>query len=312
MKIIFITLIFFANSLFASYQKVSIGKIDDYYENILNKEQILKIILEIKNTFDSQLSYKTFDYSMSGKAINIVYVPASKLKLRILKNKSNLKELKNKISSQKELIKIEQKNLKILKKELKNKRSIVNNATNDLNSYIKEQNEKKITSKKEYDKIQRSIKYGKMIINKNLKTFNLAKAYFEEELFLHNNMISTYNNLILKHNYISEKIERLNKNFKEKKGVAIGYTQIKEKTYYKNGKRIKERTTKNYMKKIEIYGFDDLKQLKAILAHEIGHLVGIAHIKTKGALMNPILQKNQIKDLNLTKEDIISFDKVFL
>lgn len=65
------------------------------------------------------------------------------------------------------------------------------------------------------------------------------------------------------------------------------------------------------MNKIEIYGFESLSELKAILAHEIAHLVGVPHIQEQGALMNPILQKNQKQNLNLTYDDILNFKEHF-
>ena len=64
------------------------------------------------------------------------------------------------------------------------------------------------------------------------------------------------------------------------------------------------------MNKIEIYGFDNLKQLKVVLAHEIAHLVGIPHIEVKNALMNPLLDKNQ-DELVLSSEDILNFKENF-
>jgi hypothetical protein len=65
------------------------------------------------------------------------------------------------------------------------------------------------------------------------------------------------------------------------------------------------------MDKIEIYGFESLGELKAVLAHEIAHLVGVHHINEHNALMNPILQKNQIEDLFLTIKDITNFKNNF-
>ena len=52
-------------------------------------------------------------------------------------------------------------------------------------------------------------------------------------------------------------------------------------------------------------------QFLLTLIHEIAHLVGIPHINVKDALMNPILQQNQINELSLTKSDILNFKKNF-
>ena len=99
--------------------------------------------------------------------------------------------------------------------------------------------------------------------------------------------------------------------FTKVKGKAFGMKEITLKTYYKDGKKIKEKSVKSNMTKIEIYGFENISQLKAVLAHEIGHLVGIPHINAKKALMNPILQKNQINELFLTNDDIDNFNTNF-
>ena len=41
------------------------------------------------------------------------------------------------------------------------------------------------------------------------------------------------------------------------------------------------------------------------------HLVGVPHIEVNGALINPLLQNNQLNKLALTKEDIESFKNNF-
>lgn len=73
----------------------------------------------------------------------------------------------------------------------------------------------------------------------------------------------------------------------------------------------KEKSVRNSMNKIEIYNFESISQLKAVIAHEIAHLVGIPHINEKGALMNPLLQSEQLNELYLTNEDIVNFKNNF-
>ena len=84
-------------------------------------------------------------------------------------------------------------------------------------------------------------------------------------------------------------------------GRTFGLQETTLKTIYKDGKMTQEKSVKTNMDKIEIYSFDSLSQLKVIIAHEIMHLVGVPHIEVNGALMNPLLQNNQLNKLALTK-----------
>ena len=65
------------------------------------------------------------------------------------------------------------------------------------------------------------------------------------------------------------------------------------------------------MDKIEIYDFETLEKFKVVLAHELGHLVGVEHVEAKGALMNPLMQDEQVKELFLTPSDIRAFNHAF-
>ncbi len=76
----------------------------------------------------------------------------------------------------------------------------------------------------------------------------------------------------------------MGRNFSSVKGRAFGSISMVQRTSYKNGRKVKEKIIKNSMDRIEIYGFDNLNQLKVLLAHEIGHLVGLPHINVKKML----------------------------
>jgi archaellum component FlaC len=54
--------------------------------------------------------------------------------------------------------------------------------------------------------------------------------------------------------------------------------------------------------KIKIYSFGDEKQLSLTIAHEFGHALGLSHISTPDALMNPVASANS----RFTPEDIDS------
>ncbi|NQY21702.1 MAG: matrixin family metalloprotease, partial [Campylobacteraceae bacterium] len=143
------------------------------------------------------------------------------------------------------------------------------------------------------------------------KEFKKLQREFNKYINSYNRVLNKNNSLIYKHNRLHHKTTRMQKSFKEVKGISISNKEIQIKTYFKNGKKVKEKTVTYTTRKIEIYSFETLQELKAILAHEIIHLLGIQHINVKGALMNPILQHNQIKELKLTIEDIRIVKKEF-
>lgn len=309
-KTVFSTL-FIASSLYAGFQEVRIGKIDSYYKDKINERQLKTILDEIEEHFESKLGFDVFDYSSMGKPIDILYVKPSSMERRINRAMNRFERKKEKIhayqkefTSKKLTIDRQTKNYKSLEKE-------VNKKTEELNSYIHKVNQRRNISKEEYEKIQTYVKAKKVVINQKLKELRVERRALKRLVNSFNNKVHLYNTHIQNYHNLANEIESLNRGFKKVKGQAIGEKQIVLKTYVKDGVTIKEKTVTNSMNKIEIYGFDNLKELKAILAHEIAHLAGIPHIQEQGALLNPILQKNQKQNLNLTYEDILNFKEHF-
>lgn len=296
---------------FSSFEEVKIGKIDEFYKDKITQDELIFMIKEIETLFETKLQTNIFDYSTNGKPIDILYVSSSKLENDIARKIDNLNEKKNKIEELKSFFppkkeEISQKQL-ILNEHI----SITNQKIENLNSYVREINSKKTVSKDEYIKIQNYIKLKKDEINKELNKKITLLNDLTIALNSHNQKVIIYNNLINDINRLSNEIESMGRNVKKINGRTFGLQEITLKTYFKDGQEIQEKSIKNSMNKIEIYGFDSKEQLKVVLAHEIAHLVGVPHLEVKDALMNPILQENQIKELNLTKDDIENFRKNF-
>ena len=309
-KIILLGLISFSFS-FASFQEVRIGKIDSYYINKINEQELRNILDEIEYLFESELDMNIFDYSQNGKPIDIIYVPASKLEQRMEKKQEKLRLKKEKIETIQNSLPSKLEKVNIMKKYLKQDKNILNKKIQSLNNYVREVNKQKRFPKDELLQIKSYIKVEKKKIKDISKKFKKKERKLQSDLTSYNQKVRLQNNLIREFNRLNSELERISRNFKKVKGNAIGIKEITSKVFYKNGKRIKEKSVRNIMNKIEIYGFDSKNELKVILAHEIAHLVGIPHIEVKDTLMNPILQKNQINQLSLTQSDIINFKKNF-
>lgn len=309
-KITFPLLTFFTLS-FASFQEVKIGKIDDFYKDKLTEQQLRTIIDEIKHTFESELNMNIFDYSQNGKPIDILFETPSKLEEKIQKKMENITLKLEKIQELKTLFPRIKDEMTILENSYNEQTSILNKKVQELNEYIRDINKRNGLSKDEYLKVQNYINIEKNKIEEESKK---QKKYQMDltKLFNHyNQKVFSFNNLVNDTNRLNNEIESMNRSFKKIKGKTFGEENTTIKTYYKDGELVKEKSTTTTMSKIEIYGFDNLKQLKAVLAHEIAHLVGIPHIEAKNALMNPILDKTQEENLVLTSEDILNFKENF-
>ncbi|MBU0923423.1 matrixin family metalloprotease [bacterium] len=309
-KTIFLLLTFITFS-FASFQEVKIGKIDNFYKDKISVEQLRTIIDEIENTFESQLNMNIFDYSQNGKPIDILFETTSKLEEKIQKKMERLNSKLEKIEELKILFPKMKDEMNNSQNSYNEQISILNKKVEELNEYVRNINKKANLSKDEYSKAQNYINIEKSKIDiESKKQKNLHRDLIKQ-FNSYNQKNFSFNNLVNDSNRISNEIESMNRNVKKIKGKTFGEENITIKTYYKDGKLIKEKTNSISMNKIEIYGFDNLKQLKVVLAHEIAHLVGIPHIEAKNALMNPILPKTQEEKLVLTAEDILNFKENF-
>ncbi len=305
-------IVFFLTSFsFASFQEVRIGKIDEYYSNKISKEQLRTIIDEIEYTFESQLNMNIFDYSNNGKDIDIIYVPLSKLEQRISKKTNKLSIKSKRIKKFEEYFYTQIEKIDILKSEFEYKNTLVNLKVEEFNNYIKEINNKKTISEEQYNRSTLYIKTKKKEVDLEIKNLKKDQRKLKRIINTYNQKNFSYKNLIKEYNRLSNEIESMSRSFKKVRGRTFGIKEITLNTSYKNGKKIVKQSINNTMDKIEIYGFESLGELKAVLAHELAHLVGVHHINEDNALMNPILQKNQIENLFLTIKDISNFNENF-
>ena len=308
-KIIFL-LFFSFDSLFASYEQLRIGRIDDFYKDKLSEHQLKIIIDEIEHIFESQLNMNIFDYSQNGKPIDIIFETPSKLEEKIREKMEKFTLKLEKIEELKIQFPKIKEEMTISQNTYNEQSSILNKKIEELNEYVRNINKKTNLSKDEYLEAQNYINIEKSGIDIEGKKQKKSHKDLTKLFNSYNQKVFSFNNLVNDSNRISNEIESMSRNFKKIKGKVFAEENTTIKTYYKDGQLVKEKNSTISMNKIEIYGFDNLKQLKVVLAHEIAHLVGIPHIEVKNALMNPLLDKNQ-DELVLSSEDILNFKENF-
>jgi anion-transporting ArsA/GET3 family ATPase len=310
MRVVLIIFIF-CSFLFAEHKSVKIGKIDKYYKGKITKSVLEEIIKEIESDFQSQLGFDVFDMASDGKPIDLLYVKPSMAQKRLDRY---IKKYDKKVKKKEELEKYfpkEKKALESMGNKYDKEVLTFNEIVKKHNDYIVEVNSKSNLTQNQYNEIKQYETQQQRIIK--LKEKKVKKIYktLKSKQRKYNRNIASYNNLIRSINTLAKDIENLSRSIKVVKGNAISNKEITKKIYKRDGKIYKVDMQEKIDEKIEIYGFESLLELKAVIAHEIGHLVGIPHISDKGALMNPILQENQKRRLELTKADIKNFNKYF-
>jgi hypothetical protein len=309
-KLLYLFIIFSFNC-FASYEQIRIGIIDDYYKEKISQQQLRAILDEIEQTLETQLNMNIFDYSSNGKAIDILYVPDSKLERDISKKIDKLNTKKKKLDFLNEFFSTQKVEIDKLEEFYTTQTNLLNKKVDILNNYIKEVNKQKSLDKNEYNRVQDYVKNERNKIDVDLKEQKKIKSNLTKTLNDYNQKVFSYNNLTREINILVSEIESMTRSVKKINGRTFGLQETTLKTIYKNGKMTQEKSVKTNMDKIEIYSFDSLSQLKVVIAHEIMHLIGVPHIEESGALMNPLLQNNQLNKLHLTKEDIENFKNNF-
>lgn len=62
--------------------------------------------------------------------------------------------------------------------------------------------------------------------------------------------------------------------------------------------------------RINIYEFENISDLRLVLAHELGHALGIGHVENPKSIMYYLMDKQDLSNPILSKEDIAAFNQI--
>jgi chromosome segregation ATPase len=262
----------------------SIGTIDERFG--LHKESLFGMIQAGEDVWEKAINKDLFEYKEEdGKVtVNLFYDDRQAAT-------DKLKQLGYVISNDKETYTTLKAKYDLLKSNLQKERQILQN---DVNSLKREQDafEKEVAywnshggaPKDEYKKLQDR----KEELNKEADALNQRQAKLNESVDTINSLGTVLNDLITTLNL---DVAKYNDN------------QSKLGTDLDQGEYRLDETGRS----INIYQFESREKLERVLAHELGHALGIGHNENASSIMYSV---NEGKTLTLSPEDIADLESV--
>jgi hypothetical protein len=260
------------------------GHIDPRFN--LNKKTIKNLMQQVGEIWSDAADMELWVYSDSGQVeLNLIYSEAQKF-----------------TDSERDLF--------MRMNKMKLNYYALNMDYNDLCSQHQKLEEKYNQTLSEYHKRIQQYNYGRARWNQDGAMSSTEKKYlndrkehienFKRDL---NNQQKKLNDLIKKLNQLSTQLnhyaDRVNEvvyQYKEQFGEDKTFHQG---FYINNG----------VQKKINIYQFDNIDKLRLVLAHEVGHALGLKHVGNPKSIMYYKMERQDVHNLKLTQEDIEAIRK---
>lgn len=253
----------------------SLGDIDPRFN--ISQEDILTILSEAENVWERELGKNVFEYRQGAKfKVNFIFDERQKR----ANDQTNLDKELNELEYNKEGLSQE---YQAIYANYQAKVSIYEKNAREYEEKIKEY-EKRV---KKWNKADDRSKEEYEELKKEESSINSQRKEVEKSTSEINKLADQLNALAKKEKKMTINYNEKVNTYKEKYGDSLEFNQGE---YDGLG--------------IDIYQFHERNDLKLVLAHELGHSLGVNHVENSESLMYYLMENQDLDNIHLTQEDL--------
>ena len=259
----------------------SLGNIDERHN--ISSEELLSVLKKAESIWEKPTGYNLFEYKEGASfKINLIFDDRQKQVNDFLKLDEKLKDIDitQKSLSQKysSLLDEHKKALKKYHSSLKK----LNAEASDYSEEVEYWNKKGGAPPEKYQELKK----------------------WEEKINELNKKVEH------RRNKVNALVEKINSLVKQEKQVTGNYN-IDVSVYKKKYGPTRQFDQGEYFgEDINVYEFKNTSELLLILAHELGHALGIGHTKNPHSIMYYLMEKQNLKNPQLTTEDLSALKNI--
>lgn len=262
-----------------------VGEVDERFS--ISEEELIAIIQEVAGVWSEAADTTIILYDESGEiSVNLVYAEVQQLSDRERQHRDRLEHEEFSIAVlENEYTRMNREHEAEVKQYEQDSRNL-QLKINQMNEWVVQKNEEGGFNEQDLKQYE----------NRKAQIERIKQDLAQREIMLKKNA----EELNAKIDFLNEKVERKNKLVDDYNRMFTGVRKFTQGAY--------EWTADN--RSINIFHFIDRAELRLVLAHEMGHALGMGHVSNPKSVMYELMGEQSKTDIELTDEDITALDNV--
>ncbi|MDX1641663.1 MAG: matrixin family metalloprotease [Balneolaceae bacterium] len=264
---------------------VRVGAVDERFD--ISPDEVEELIQEVARTWSDAADTNVIEYNEEGEiAVNLVYAEEQRLSDREEQLRDRLEGQELSIAAHEREYERMQREYERDVQQYEQESRRVQQTINQLNRWVNQMNDAGGFNERDLERYE----------ERKSEIESLKRQLAQRESVLQRKA----NEINNKVTFLNEKIDDKNQLTDEYNRTFSGERQFTQGQYEWNAEN----------RNINVFHFMDKNELRLVLAHEMGHSLGIAHVENPKSVMYRLMGSQTRSDIELTAEDIEALKKV--